>query len=343
MLTSAESHAALGKFIAQSSGAREGAIREAKRLTGGSVQECWSLDVEMAGGALAGRSTLVLRTDAPTALLASRSRGEEFALLRTAFDAGLRVPEPLFRCEDRNVIGRPFFLMRWVGGTASGATLARSAEWEPRRPLLLAELGRQLARIHALQVGPELSFLGERPADPAAARIARYRDWLDRFDDPHPVAELALRWLDCERPPPAPAVLCHGDFRTGNFLASESGLGAILDWEFSDWGDPHEDIGWFCSKSWRYGAYDREAGGLGPRDAFYRAYEAAGGRRIDPARAHYWEVAASLRWLLLALQQRDRFLRGGERSLDLALTGRRPAECEFEILRLLDVHEEARG
>jgi aminoglycoside phosphotransferase (APT) family kinase protein len=335
--------AALGRFLAQSSGAREGAIREARRLTGGSVQECWSLHVEMTGGALAGRSTLVLRTDAPTALLASRSRAEEFAVLRAAFAAGVRVPEPLYRCEDRDVIGRPFFIMRWVGGIASGAVLARSAEWETRRPALLSELGRQLARIHALQVGPELSFLGEPSADAANSRIARYRDWLDRFDDPHPVAELALRWLDCERPPPAPAVLCHGDFRTGNFLASERGLDAILDWEFADWGDPHEDIGWFCSKSWRFGAFDREAGGLGSRAAFYRAYEAAGGRRIDPARAHYWEVAASLRWLLLALQQRDRFLRGGERTLDLALTGRRPAESEFEILRLLDAREEARG
>lgn len=326
----------------QASGAQEGAIRDARRLAGGSVQECWSLDVEMTGGALAGRSTLVLRTDAPTALVASRSRAEEFAVLRAAFTAGVRVPEPLYRCDDRYVIGRPFFVMRWVGGTASGATLARSVEWETRRPLLLAELGRQLARIHALQVGPELSFLGAAPADPAAARIARYRDWLDRFDDPHPVAELALRWLDCERLEPVPAVLCHGDFRTGNLLASESGLGAILDWEFADWGDPHEDIGWFCSKSWRFGAIEREAGGLGSRDAFYRAYEAEGGRRIDPVRVHYWEMAASLRWLLLALQQRDRFLKGGERSLDLALTGRRPAECEFEILRLLDVREGVR-
>jgi hypothetical protein len=45
---------------------------------------------------------------------------------------------------------------------------------------------------------------------------------------------------------------------------------------------------------------------------------------------------AALRWLVIALRQRDRFLAQGERSLDLALTGRRPAECEFEILRLTE-------
>jgi len=49
---------------------------------------------------------------------------------------------------------------------------------------------------------------------------------------------------------------------------------------------------------------------------------------------------ASLRWLILALQQRERFRRGGERSLDLALTGRRPSECEFELLRLIERAEQ---
>jgi hypothetical protein len=36
------------------------------------------------------------------------------------------------------------------------------------------------------------------------------------------------------------------------------------------------------------------------------------------------------------LQQSDRHMLGGERSLDLALTGRRASECELEILTLLD-------
>ena len=341
MLATESRIAALERYLARAGGAREVTISGWRRLSGGAVQECWAFEVELRGGALEGCSTLVLRTDAATALIASRSRAEEFALLHAAFAARVRVPEPLFCSEGGEGVGRAFFLMRWVDGIADGATLVRSADWETRRPNLLSELGRELAKIHAMPVDAGLGFLGEPPADPAAHRIQRYRTWLRRFDDPHPVAELALRWLERNRPPPIPAVLCHGDFRTGNYLANEDGIAAILDWEFADWGDPHEDIGWFCSKFWRFGAYEREAGGLGAREAFYRAYMAAGGRAIDPKRVRYWELAASLRWLLLALQQRDRFLRGGERSLDLALTGRRPAECEFEILRLIDAEEGA--
>ena len=85
---------------------------------------------------------------------------------------------------------------------------------------------------------------------------------------------------------------------------------------------------------WRFGARDKEAGGLGSRAAFYGGYRRASGREIDPARVYYWEVFAHLRWAVIALQQGDRYLRGGERSLDLALTGRRPPEMEYELLRM---------
>ena len=167
------------------------------------------------------------------------------------------MPEPLFCCGESDVLGRPFFLMRWSPGVAAGAVLARDAAWNGKRDGLAAELGRQLAHIH--RIAPprdDLVFLGPTPSDPAALRLALYRRWLGEFDDPHPVAEWALRWLIQEKPAPAAIVLCHGDFRTGNFLATEVGIAAILDWEFADWGDPHEDIGWLCCKSWRFGAIE---------------------------------------------------------------------------------------
>ncbi len=49
----------------------------------------------------------------------------------------------------------------------------------------------------------------------------------------------------------------------------------------------------------------------------------------------YWELMAHLRWAVIALQQGERTISGGARSLELALTGRvTPPELEFEILRL---------
>ena len=68
----------------------------------------------------------VLRTDAPSAVAVSRSRAEEFALLQVAFRAGVTVPEPLWLCEDPAVLGRSFYVMRRVGGTAAPQLLRRS-------------------------------------------------------------------------------------------------------------------------------------------------------------------------------------------------------------------------
>ena len=55
---------------------------------------------------------------------------------------------------------------------------------------------------------------------------------------------------------------------------------------------------------------------------------------VDRARMHYWEAMAHARWAVIALQQGERHISGAEPSLDLALTGRRIAELEWELLRM---------
>jgi hypothetical protein len=150
------------------------------------------------------------------------------------------------------------------------------------------------------------------------------------------VLELATRWLETHFPEPLAPVLCHRDFRTGNYLLDGAELTGILDWEFAGWGDPDEDIGWFCCKGWRFARLDREAGGIAERAPFYAAYEAASGRRLDPARVFFWEVLANVRWAVIALQQSDRHLIGDARDLSTAIIGRRATECELELLMLLD-------
>lgn len=40
-------------------------------------------------------------------------------------------------------------------------------------------------------------------------------------------------------------------------------ISGILDWEFTQWGDRREDLGWFTSKCWRFGQDENIAGGIG--------------------------------------------------------------------------------
>ncbi|MGF1630940.1 MAG: phosphotransferase family protein [Kiloniellaceae bacterium] len=331
----AENKAALEAFLTEAAGAAAVEIIDARPLSGGAIQENWLLGLKVHGGPLAGALETVLRTDAPSAVAVSRTRAEEFALLGVARSAGVTAPEPLWLCEDSAVIGKAFYVMRRVMGTAVPQRLMKESALGGDRDELAGRLGAELARIHTI-VPPrdELAFLGAPPADPAQAAIARYRAYLDALGGDFLTLEWGLRWCELHAPPPQGPVLVHQDFRTGNYMVDRQGLTGILDWEFCDWGDPISDIGWFCAACWRYAHPELEAGGIAPRGPFYRGYESISGRRIEPQVVAFWEVMAHIRWAVIALQQGERTLSGGEESLELALTGRvYPPEVETEILR----------
>jgi aminoglycoside phosphotransferase (APT) family kinase protein len=329
--------ASLARFLAAASGATACEIAGLTPLSGGSIQENWGIDARFSGGRLDGDQRLVLRAAAATGVPSSLDRLREFAVLQAAFEAGVTVPEPLFACADPAVFGKPFFVMRRVAGTAAAHRITRDQALDLVLPAIAERLGQELARIHTIRPPrSDLGFLPPYEQSGPAHQIAGFRAYLDAHPSPRPVLEWGIRWLETHMPAPCPPVLCHHDFRTGNYLLDGARLTGILDWEFAGWGDPHEDIGWFCCKGWRFARLDREAGGIADRAPFYRGYENESGTVIDPLRVRFWEVLASVRWAVIALQQSDRHMLGGDRSLDLALTGRRASECELEILMLLD-------
>src|SRR3954454_4172435 len=331
------SEAALARFLAEATGAHAVEVTGLELLSGGAIQQNWGFGAESAGGALAGRQLLVLRTDAETGIPSSLGRVEEFAVLKAVRDAGATVPEALFACTEPAVIGKPFFVMRRLPGTAQGRAITTDPALEPALPQIAARLGAELARIQTIRPPrPDLACLPSPEGSGPEARIARFRAYLDHHPQRRPVLEWAIRWLETHIPAPLPPVLCHRDYRTGNYLLDGPTLTGILDWEFAGWGDPDEDIGWFCCKGWRFARLDREAGGIAERAPFYAGYEAASGRRLDPERVWYWEVFANVRWAVIALQQSDRHLIGGARDLSIAIIGRRARECELELLLLLE-------
>lgn len=336
--------AKLEAWLAGAAGAERVEIGEAEPLSGGAIQENWRLAVVFHGGPSDGARELVLRTDAASGLATSHSRPQEFALLRAAADAGVTVPEPLWCCADHAVLGRAFYLMARAPGVALGPKVVKDESLGGDREALAERLGRELARIHSIRPHsvsprrPDLDFLplpeGAAAERPALADVAHYRRYLDALGQPRPALEWGLAWAERQAPRARELVLLHRDFRTGNYLLDESGLTAILDWEFAGWGDPMCDLGWFTARCWRFGRPDREAGGIGSRQAFYRGYKAAGGPEIDEAAVAYWEVLAHLRWAVIALQQGHRHWSGQEASLELALTGRMVAELEQAVLTM---------
>lgn len=310
------------------------AIEGLRRESGGASRQTWSFDAVVAGR----RHELILRRDPPITgskgdreRSAALDRATEFAVLRAAFLGGAKAPEVLFEMTPADGLGEAF-VMRRVGGTAIARKLLRDPPYARARGKIAGQLGAIIARIHAVDPAT-LPALDRREA---ADHIAGLRGLLDTLNYASPVFELALSWLDRRKPAPiARPTLVHGDFRTGNYLADESGVTAILDWEGAHLGDPVEDLGWVCVKSWRFGAVDKPAGGFGSREDLWAAYERAGGAAVDPARAHWWEVFGTVRWGIICHTQAWKHLSGSLKSMEMASIGRRAVETEVDLLQLL--------
>ncbi len=336
---------ALGRWIAGALEASEVRLTPPAKMPGGAIQENWTFDALVTDGPHAGTLGLVLRTDAPSGVSSSRTKVEEYALLKAAFAAGVTVPEPLAADPAGAVLGKPFYLMRRAAGTANPRTLARDPALDPHRAALSEAIGRELARIHSI-VPPraELGFLGSDPRPPARRRIAEFLEQLDALPRPYPVLEWAIRWLARNAPESPASALSHGDFRCGNLMVDPTEgpvVTAVLDWEFASWSDPLEDIGWLCARCWRFGSDDRAVGGIGDRADFQRGYESVSGRPLDWSAVPYWEVLGTVRWAIIALQQGERHLSGREFSMELALTARKAAEMEYDLLTQIRAIEEA--
>lgn len=304
-------------------------------LSGGAIQENWAADIVLPDETI----PAVVRCDAPSGVSDSLSRPQEFALLKAAYAAGVTVPGPLW-LGDSSVLGRDFFIMRRAAGTAAGHKLVRDLGIAPDREALVRQVGREMARIHSITPPrDDLSFLPVPERHPALLFIEESRQYLDQYHTAFPALEWGLRWLQQNLPDDESLCLVHRDFRTGNFMADESGLTAVLDWEFTSWSHPLEDLGWFCARCWRFGqrGEDKAAGGLGSREALFEGYREVSGRDVTAEQVYYWEVFAHVRWAMIAIKQGERHISAEEPSLELALTAHIVPELCLHILRMTGV------
>ncbi len=304
-------------------------VTELRRLSGGASRETWAFVATDASGE---REELVLRRD-PGASIGQTDRATEYRLLQAAAAGGVAVPIVRFIIEDEDDLGAGFVMSR-VDGETIPRKILRNPEFTEARSRLTDQCARAAAAIHALPI----EILPSLARQEAPTLIDQFRGVMDMLGEPHPAFELGLRWLSehVTDLPATPTALVHGDFRNGNFIVGPEGLRAVLDWELAHLGDPVEDLGWLCVKSWRFGNVDQSAGGFGSVEALLESYEAASGQAVTPGHLHFWEVFGTLKWGVICEMQASSHLQGLVRSVELAALGRRIAEMEWDILDLLD-------
>jgi aminoglycoside phosphotransferase (APT) family kinase protein len=295
-------------------------------IPGGASRETWLVEGP--------RGRWVLRRD-PEGSVSLVPLREEFDLIKRAAGADVPVPQPVAFEPAGGRFGSAGMLLGFVDGTSVAPRVLRKPEFERARGQLTAQLAEALARIHGMDVGELDGVLPAVAGDPAVAQIEEWERQLDEIGEPLPAVELGMRWLRANAPGPAPSSLVHGDFRLGNFIVDENGLAAVIDWELSHLGDPAEDIGWLCIRSWRFGNDGLPVAGVGELDAFISAYESAGGPAVDRERVRYWEAFGNVKWAVICARQAHDHLSGVRTSHELASLGRRICEPEWDLLQLI--------
>ena len=301
----------------------EAEVTGVRPLPGGASRESWDVRVRTAGDAE--RRLILLRDAGGRARHPDKNVAVEAAAMTAARLAGVPVAEIYDYGE--GALGQAYLLMERLDGETIPRRLLRDEAFAAARPGLARRLGEVLARIH--QVDPD-----SVPGLPRVDALGQVTGLYQAFAEPRPALEIGLRWLAGHRPAPAADTLVHGDFRTGNLMVGEDGLHGVLDWELAHRGDPRQDLGWLCTKAWRFGSAS-PVGGFGARAELMAGYAAGGGTPPDEETQRWWELYGTVRWALLCRQQAERYLAEGEPSIELAVLGRRVCEQEYDILLAL--------
>jgi aminoglycoside phosphotransferase (APT) family kinase protein len=323
----------LSGFVRKAAQAERADLGIERALPGAAGRARYLISAELHGGPRAGRHALVLRGEGDDGG-SGISSAQEFAIRRVAFGAGLTTPEPLWLEPSGEVLGRPFLVVSYAAGTADAAALQRDLSVEEGDRLAF-RLGQELARLHRIMLGDAPSEIASLPhpgADWVEQRVGAWRAALDAIAIPQPCFEWAINWFADHAPAIERFALCHGDLRLGNVVADGEQLVGILDLEQARWSDPMEDLGWLCARGARHGLPDREAGGIGSREALYDGYKDVAGHDVDDRRVRFWEIAAAIRQGIAALQSGARATGDAEQGLAAMLMAMQSLESEYDLL-----------
>jgi aminoglycoside phosphotransferase (APT) family kinase protein len=227
----------------------------------------------------------------------------EARLLRALEPTPVRVPRVLGVCDDRDVIGAPFYVMEQVRGEVITDSMPEALDNPAQRDRIADQLIEALVELHSVdwtRVG--LEGFG-KPTGYLERQLRRFTGlWEHNRTREVPEVEEVGRWLAANLPESPPATIVHGDYRLGNTMFAQTApahLVAIFDWEMATIGDPLADVGYMMIH-WTQagdpvGKFNLHSvttlPGFPTRDELIARYEARAGR---PVRALDWYVALAL-------------------------------------------------
>jgi aminoglycoside phosphotransferase (APT) family kinase protein len=306
-----------------------GTIHDLRQLTGGANRSTWSFDAEAAGA----RHRLIMQhggvtADQATELVPQLEPEQDARLMIAAGEIGVPAPKVRAILEPSDGLGHGYVTER-VEGETLGPRILRDGKFAGARAVMARQCGEILAATHRIDLA-RVPFLRRQDA---AAHVEAHRRIADLFGLRLPALDMALKWAAENVPKNARHTVVHGDFRLGNLIVGEDGIRCVLDWELGQSGDPMQDLGWLCIRTWRFGGA-APVGGFGLREDLYAAYEQASGFLVDPAHARFWEAFGNLKWVIHCLRLGTRGI--AEVGIERCAIGRRIEEPLWDFLNLIE-------
>jgi aminoglycoside phosphotransferase (APT) family kinase protein len=185
----------------------------------------------------------------------------EFRVLEllTRAEQPVRVPRPVAVCEDRDVLGAPFYLMQLVDGVVVRDTLPGWLDG-PSRHALGLDLATAFAEIHRVDIEPFVAAGLGRPDGYLARQLRRWTGQREGIQQAVAAAGGRARdlpdydavrdWLAAHLPDETEPAVVHGDAKLDNVVVGPGqtpAVAAVLDWEMATVGDPRADLGYLLS------------------------------------------------------------------------------------------------
>jgi aminoglycoside phosphotransferase (APT) family kinase protein len=165
----------------------------------------------------------------------------EYEVLKLLHGTEIPVPKPLAHVQNRPL---GFLLMEHAAGRSATDVLREAGSRDDRNRIAVA-VGSMLSTLHHLPVGTvswqecvdgQLLW-AERHLQEKVMSRAEFRAKGITGD---PVKELERLRATC--PKPGVVAVLHGDFRPKNILLDGERITSVLDWSFTDLGDPWYDL-----------------------------------------------------------------------------------------------------
>lgn len=196
-----------------------------------------------------GGAHMVLRKKPPGKLLPSAHAIErEYRVMKAVQSLGVPIPPLLSFCEDENIIGTPFYLMRYIPGNVYKDPALPGMDPNSRKSIY-SEMCHILACIHNIDVQKAGLMDYGKHGNYVARQVAR---WSGQYNSSRTrdilAMEKLMEWLPRNAPTNDRTTIVHGDFRLDNLIFSSYRPRAVaaLDWELSTLGDPLSDLVQCC-------------------------------------------------------------------------------------------------